>query len=154
MTILARFQKHDVEILDVFPGTSGVKLATVRALQGKPFQSWTSGGWCESDTANLPAGLLKDITPQPESQSNSPTLLDLALAQAKPQWYNGESVWIWRNGKGSAFLKAYTGEVRLHLTGYTPSIVVFLLDRNGWRASNVVQADYQAWAAKAQEALK
>lgn len=70
MTILARFQKHEVEVLDVFPGASGVKLATVRALRGKPFMSWTHGGWCESDTANLPADLLKDITLQIEPQPN------------------------------------------------------------------------------------
>ncbi len=53
--------KLTVEIVDVWTGGSGVKLATVRAFIGQPFQSWTHGGWCPSDTANFPAGLLRDV---------------------------------------------------------------------------------------------
>lgn len=60
-----------VEILDVFTGGSGVKLATVRALAGQPFQNWTHGGWCPSDTCNWPAGLLRDVIIHPEQDSGS-----------------------------------------------------------------------------------
>lgn len=166
MSILARFQNHPVEVIDVFPGSSGIKLATVRALQGKPFMSWTHGGWCESDTANLPAELLKDVSPppqpdnQPDNTLQARNLLDLALAQERPQWQNGESVWIWHDsksrngGKSGAFLKAYSGEVCLHLTGFTPALRVFWLDVHGWQVCRNVRADYQSWAAKAREALK
>lgn len=155
MTILAHYQNQQVEILDVYDNPGG-KVASLRATQGKPFvggDKWPI--WTEYTTA--PAAELSDITPD-DHKPNNPTLLDLALAAARNQWPSGESVWIWRNnGKGGAFLKAYTGEVCLHLTGYTPSLRVFWLDPangNGWQVARNVQADYQAWASKAREALK
>jgi len=76
MTILASIphkgNRMTVEILDVWTGGSGVKLATVRALTGQPFQSWTHGGWATSDTANFPAGLLRDVrkVDEPEAQES------------------------------------------------------------------------------------
>lgn len=152
MTILAQFKNQPVEILDVYDMPNG-KVASLRALQGKPFvagDKWPV--WSEWTTA--PVAELTDIHPQPETKPNNPTLLDLALAQAKPQWYSGESVWVWRNGKRGAFLKAYTGEVCLHLTGYRPSLTVFVLTAQGWQAAHNLDRAYQTWAAKAREELQ
>jgi len=74
MTILASIphkgNRMTVEITDVFTGGSGVQLAIVRALAGSPFMSWTNGGWAASDTANFPAGLLRDVRIQPDLESN------------------------------------------------------------------------------------
>jgi hypothetical protein len=61
-------EKLTVEVTDVFTGGSGVKLATVRALAGEPFQAWTNGGWCSSNTARFPADLLRDVAVSVEPQ--------------------------------------------------------------------------------------
>ena len=61
MTILARFQNHDIEILDVFEGSSGRKLASIRYLDGHEINYWTHGGWCRDDHDQIPVALLHDI---------------------------------------------------------------------------------------------
>ena len=93
MTILARFQNRHVKILDVFTTGDGRKLAIVQALEGQPFTSWTHGGWAASDTTTIRADFLQDVAAESRPAGN---LLTLALANAKSQWYAGESVWLWR----------------------------------------------------------
>lgn len=51
----------ECEVLDIFTGSSGRKVATVRALRGMPFQSYTHGGWCASNSCTIPAGLLSRV---------------------------------------------------------------------------------------------
>lgn len=152
MAILARFKDQQVEILDVYDYPEG-KVASLRAVDGKPFiggDKWP----VRTEYTTAPIGELSNITSQDDKPHN-PTLLDQALSAARNHWPNGETVWVWHNGKSSAFLKAYTGEVRLHVTGYTPSLRVFILDpTNGWHVARNVRADYQAWATKARKVVK
>ena len=158
MTILARFQNQDVEILDVYEA-NGVKMCSLRAVYGTPFvggDRWPV--WTAYTIA--PAGELSEVHQErhpgeagAQAKPARPNLLDLALAQAKPQWYTGETVWIWRNnGKGGAYLKNNGGFVSLCLTGHQPSCVIFYLLPIGWQTSKVVKADYRKWVEKLQEA--
>ena len=50
-----------VEVLSTFTTGDGRKLATVKALTGKPFTSWTHGGWAESETRNVRVDLLSNV---------------------------------------------------------------------------------------------
>lgn len=59
-----------VEVTGTFTTSNGVKMAVVRALAGRPFSAWTHGGWADSDSANFPAHLLRNVAvsvelPQP-----------------------------------------------------------------------------------------
>jgi hypothetical protein len=144
MTILARIRNQQVEILDAYEA-GGEKRACIRALEGQPFV----GGdrWpVHTEYTTAPAGELQDV------HQDAPTLLDLALAEAKSQWHAGEAVTIWRTrcGKCGAFLKNDGGRVNLHLTGRAPYVTVFILTAGGWEVSRSVKTDYLAWVAKVQ----
>lgn len=151
MTILARFQNQQVEVIDTFEA-GGIELAAVKAITGKPFvggDKWpVFTEWATVKTCELQA---LDPTPQPLTN-----LLTMALQYAsKTQWAAGEDVWIWRNnGKGGAFLKECNGWVNLFLTGYKRPLPVFWLNPSSWKweARRNVSTDYQAWAARAKVA--
>ena len=152
MTILARFQNRHVKILDVFTTGDGRKLAIVQALEGQPFTNWTHGGWAASDTTTLRADLLQDVAAESRPAGN---LLTLALANAKSQWYAGESVWLWRKNGGAAptgaFLKEEGGIVTLNLTGFAKSLRMFCIDLKAgeWQQARNLEANYHLWAAQA-----
>jgi hypothetical protein len=51
-----------VEVVEAITTGDGRRLAVVRALAGQPFTGHSfNGGPCDSDTANIPAGLLRDV---------------------------------------------------------------------------------------------
>ena len=159
MSILARYTNIEVEVLGTFTTGDGRRIATVRALRGKPFTDFTHGGPADSDSANVPVELLRDVRqdPQPDPEPSKPNLLDLALAQARPQWHSGESVWLFRSGNTGAFLKNDgNGFVNLNVTGCREYLNVFHLDPDtwSWRPCRDLEKNYKSWATKAQEALK
>ena len=152
MTILARFQNIDVEVLNSWTSSRG-KVALVQALSGQPFKSWTHGGWAESDSTTVLADTLKDVRtdPQAETKPNKPNLLTLALQHTdKKQWYAGEVVHLWKNGKRRAFLKEQHGFIHLCLTGEMASCCIFWLDPVtwSWEVSNNIESDYPNWVRK------
>lgn len=65
MAILAeiphKYSNMTVEVTDVYTTSNGVKMARIAALKGRPFCEYTSGGWCESNTARFPADLLRNV---------------------------------------------------------------------------------------------
>jgi hypothetical protein len=146
MTIIATFKPQNVkvEILDVFE-CGGIKLAAVKAIEGKPF----AGGdkWpVSTEFATVKAAEL-----QPEAVN----LLTLALAAGKnkSQWYSGESVWVFEPKRNQgAFLKECYGFVSLHLTGYSKSTPIFFLNGRNWIPARDVEKRYQAWASEASKA--
>ena len=64
-----------VEVLDVFTTGDGRKLATVRALTGQPFTSWTHGGWAESDTRRVRVDQLANVAISVELPALVPALV-------------------------------------------------------------------------------
>jgi len=50
-----------VEVLATFTTGDGRKLATVKAMTGRPFSSWTHGGWADSNTRNVRVDQLSNI---------------------------------------------------------------------------------------------
>lgn len=157
--IVARYTNLEVQVIDSFTTGDGRRIAVVKALRGKPFTDYSfNGGPSDSDTAQVPAALLKDVRIEREQDNGQPNLLELALAEAKPQWCNGESVWLVRNGNGSgAFLKnSGNGFVTLNVVGCRDYLKVFYLDPESWTwvIARDLEKHYQAWASKAQEALK
>lgn len=82
------------------------------------------------------------------------TLLDLALAQAKSQWYSGEAIWLWRHGNQGAFLKNDDCFITLNLTGYARRLIIFKLDlyASEWKVNDNLDKQYQAWAKEYQRA--
>ena len=110
---------------------------------------WDGTQWiCKCPSRERPckhivAKMLEDRpAPKPDN------ILQLALAQAKPQWSSGESVWLWRNGNEGYFLKEGQGVVRLCASGKTPSCIIFYLDVTGWEVSEVVNAKFAEWLKK------
>jgi len=153
MSILAQYQNMIVEVLDVYTDGAGVKWASVEAQDGPPFvggNKWPIRG---------KFGTVKvcELSKVSEAESTDSNLLDLALAQAKEQWYSGESVWIWRNGSKGVFLKNDgDGFVSLNVTGYREYLNFFHLDPEtwSWRPCRDLEKNYKSWVAKAQESLK
>jgi hypothetical protein len=85
------------------------------------------------------------------------TLLTLALAAAKPQWYSGESVWLVGQGKtGKAYLKNTGGWIHLYVIGYDTPLPIFVLDPalNAWVETRQARAEYSSWAARAKQAIQ
>ncbi len=56
-----RGESLTVEVLDVYDGSNGRKLASVRALSGEPFTCWTHGGWATGSLASVPVFLLREV---------------------------------------------------------------------------------------------
>jgi len=157
MSILARVQNIEVEVLSTFTTGDGRKLATVRALRGKPFTDFTHGGPADSAAAQVPVSFLRDVRQDPQAAPSKPNLLQMALAAHKPQWYNGESLWLVRNGNQGAFLKNDgNGFVTLNVTGCSEYLNFFFLDMMSgtWVPCRDLENKYQSWARKAQEAMK
>ena len=152
MTILAQFQNQNVEILDTYQA-GGVTMASVKAIEGTPFvggndrPTRTAYTTCKADEL---AGVHSD---QPQAEQTQQTnLLALALAQAKPQWHSGESIWIWRGARCGAFLKNMGDFIRLYLTDRDPGLVVFYLTLTGWQPAANLESNYQAWTLKVKAA--
>ena len=61
MTIIAVYQSFQVEVTDVFTTGDNRKLASVRAITGKPFTIFTHGGPADSATASVRADLLTNV---------------------------------------------------------------------------------------------
>jgi hypothetical protein len=143
----------EVEILDFYE-CGGVQLASVEAVSGKPFVGGNK--WA----VRTPFTIVKVsdlIIKQDEPAQPQPlNLLTMALAYAdKPQWYSGEVLYIWGDPKrGGAYLKEEGGFIRLNITHYPHSCLIFGLGLEGWFVSESVNKSYQAWATRAQEALK
>lgn len=150
MTILADIPHKGsmikVEITDTYINSRGEKMVSVKALKGEPFISWTHGGWAYYNTTEVGVNSLKDV----RQEETAPNLLAMALAQAKPQWHSGESVWIWRNNGNGAFLKEESGFVNLCLTGVNRSVPIFYLDPASWSwvQSKNVEQRYQNWVSR------
>jgi hypothetical protein len=154
MSIVARFTNEyfdePVEILDTWE-TGGVKMASVKALEGRPFvggdkfPTWTA-------YKTVKAAELSDIRQNTRPTPTGKNLLDLALKQAREQWHNGETVWLWKGKKSGAYLKNDgQGMVKLYLTDRQPGCVIFYLDRNGWELNNKVHTDYRRWLEAVQK---
>jgi hypothetical protein len=150
-TVRINGKTEPVEVLDAYDGSAGRKLASVRALAGKPFAEWTHGGWSYSDTARFPAEILQNVKTTPDKVER-PNLLSLALAKAKPQWYVGEVVHIW---KDRAFLMNDDCFVRLYVRGCFEGLTIFRLNLHDscWENAINLEQRYQEWAAKAQMAI-
>lgn len=155
MTILADLEQNgvmiQVQVLDVFEG-SGRKLATVQALQGKPFTRWTMGGPCDDDTDNVRPDRLHNvrvIEAEAPAQAARPNLLTMALEyRNRAQWYSGESVRLitGKTGQPLAWLKHESGRVYLQAAGKRGSVLIYVLHPDGWRVAQDVTRNYQAWA--------
>ena len=152
--IKTTYQNILVEVLDIYEA-GDVKYAVVCALEGKLFVEW--GKWpIKTEYATAKLEELSDITPIPETEPRQSNLLSLALTyRDKQQWSAGESVWLWKNGDRGAFLKeGREGIVKLCITDYSKSIIVFLLSHKSWRweVSRNVGANYHQWVNQVKEA--
>jgi hypothetical protein len=149
MSSIARYKKQLVEIQDQWE-SGGIQYASVKALHGEPFMGGDKWPIHTAQT-NAPVDELEPVI-DPAHPAN---LLALALQYTnKPQWYAGESIFIWGDRHRGAFLKEEGGFVRLSLINYDPSCLIFYLDREGWTVSQRVQESYKSWARKAREAVK
>lgn len=150
MTILAQYNSQNVEILDTFTDGAGATVASVKALEGQPF---TGGDKFPVHSAftTCPAAELVNVRQDPQAeQPQRPNLLALALAEARPQWHSGESVWIWKGQHSGAFLKNTGDFIRLFLSDRDPGLVVFYLTGTGWQPVADLESKYQAWVRKVQ----
>lgn len=86
-------------------------------------------------------------------------LLQMALEQAKPIWYSGESITLISNrqGRPKAYLKELSGVVYLCTVDQNgknlPGLPVFRLDVNDWITVPNIESKYTAWVARCQAAL-
>lgn len=140
----------EVEVLDIYE-CGGVQLASVEALEGKPFVGGNK--WAVQTPFTIVPTSDLIITEEPAQPALN--LLTLALAyESKRQWYSGEVLYVWGDRKrGGAFLKEEDGFVRLSITHYPHSCLVFWLGLDGWAVSESVNKSYQTWATRAQESL-
>jgi hypothetical protein len=152
MLSIARFKNVKVEIQDQYE-CGGILYATIKACEGEPFvggDKWpikTAYTICQVDEFQT-VGTAPDQV-QPDN------LLNLALQYiSKRQWYSGEVVRIWTDHTRYAFLKEEGGFVRLNVSGYQPSCLIFWLSVEGWQVSEEVNESYYKWARKAQEMIK
>lgn len=162
MTIIARYisKNVSVEILDVFDSPEG-KLASVRALDGKPFVGGDK--WRVATCfATVPAADLSPET-QPEQPAKvgctakpEANLLTLALAAARSQWPNSETVWLVGGPRKGAYLVNVGGWVNLYVVGFGKPLPIFCLDpaAGEWKESRQLRKNYPVWAAEAQQALE
>ncbi len=153
MTIVTQSQNGksisiEVEVLDTYEA-GGVKYAAVKALEGKPF---VGGDKWPVRTEFTVVEAAKLINPN----GKKPNLLEMALGQAREQWPEATTVWLWGGSKLGVFLKASEGFVTLNITRYEPSLTIWWLDlmTGEWKVARNLEAKYKAWAAKAQEAVK
>lgn len=147
MTILAHYKTEyfdePVEVLDTWDTPKG-KYASVKAITGKPFiggDKWP----VHTEYTTTPITNLLDIHQDQPAASTQKSLIDLALEQARAQWHNGQTVWIWKGNHAGAYLKNLGGQVKLCLTDRQPSCLIFILTMNGWEMNNKVQTDYRCW---------
>ncbi len=150
----------EVEVLDFYT-CGGVELASVEAVFGKPFvggDKWAvRTPFAIVKTSDLIITKDDELQPaQPAEQPQPLNLLSLALAYAdKRQWYSGEVLYIWGDHKrGGAYLKEEGGFVRLSITHYPHSCLVYWLGLDGWAVSESLDKSYQTWATRAAEVLK
>ena len=94
----AVYKNIPVDILHIYEA-GGVKRATVRAVEGKPFTKW--GKWLtKTSYATTTLDQLSGFTPDPQPEPAIPNLLSLALEyRDKQQWSAGEAVWLWRSNR-------------------------------------------------------
>lgn len=59
--IVANFQKHPVEVIDINDHYGRGKWANVEFLDGYTVSVWTHDGWAEYKTALVPVKCLKDV---------------------------------------------------------------------------------------------
>jgi hypothetical protein len=152
MASIALYKSNKVEITDVYE-SGGIQYASVKACEGEPF---VGGNKWPVRTAYTIAQV-DELEPvnddQPQTQPNN--LLALALQYApKGQWYSGEIVYIFGNKKHGAYLRECGGFVKLMLTNYPPSCLIFWLSFDGWQISGNVKESYNTWARKAAEVIK
>jgi hypothetical protein len=144
----------NVEIQDVFD-CCGIKLACIRALDGKPFVSGDKWPVATSYTT-VPASDLSDIKESTDGRPQSANLLIMALAAARPQWPNSESVWLVGNPRNGAYLKNVDGWVYLFVIGVSNGLPIFYFDPAlwKWKECRQVREDYLNWAAEAKHELE
>jgi hypothetical protein len=144
----------EVIALDFYTGGGGEQMVVVEALSGKPFV----GGLKEAIFTPFANVRTQDliIEQEPAEQPQPLNLLTLALAyESKQQWYSGEWLYIWGSHKtGGAYLQEVGGFVRLNITHYAPSVLIFALGLDGWHVSQSAEKSYRAWATRAAEVLK
>jgi hypothetical protein len=152
MSSIALFKNQKVEVTDYWE-SGGIQYASVKACEGEPF---IGGDKWPVRTAYTIAQVdeLKPVGLEPD-QAQPDNLLILALQYAnKRQWYSGEVIRLWKNGSKYAFLKEEDGFIKLNITGYQPSCLLFWLSTEGWQVSERVNESYYKWARQAQEAIK
>ena len=144
-----------VEITSTFQTSDGRKLAAVRAINGKPFTTWTHGGPSADDRATLRVDTLRDVAITPDETPQADNLFKRALELAtKRQWYAGEVVYIWGDPTRGAFLKDGGGAVNLFVTGHRKPCRIYYLALDGWQVSDKAGENYARWAAQAAEVAK
>ena len=162
MTILTELSQNGntikVEVLDAYE-VNGVKFAAVKACEGQPFvggDKWP----VKTEFATVEASELVRVPGTPPNGKRN--LLEMAITQARDQWIECQTVWLWGGPKKGAYLKAAEGEVRLNVIGYRKSLLIFWLDlgTGEWRIARDLEAGakpgskYSEWARKAREVVK
>lgn len=146
MTILAQYASKTVEVLDAWTDPAGVKQASVKALDGKPFvggDKWP----VRSEWGTVKAADLQDVHQDPQAAPAAPNLLAMALAAARQQWPSGETVWVYGR---KAFLKEQQGFVELCIVGKQASCKIFWLNPDTWSWEPVhnLNTRYSQWVEK------
>ncbi len=62
-TAILSYRNILVRVLNVYDSPRGPR-ATVEALEGAPFLSWTHGGWCYASTTRVSVALIHPPSPQ------------------------------------------------------------------------------------------
>jgi hypothetical protein len=152
MLSIARFKTIRVEVQDQYE-CGGTLYATVKACEGEPFVGGNK--WPVSTAYTIvQVDELEAIDIEPD-QIQPDSLLALALRySSKKQWYSGEVVRIWTDHTRYAYLKEEGGFVKLSISDYQPSCLIFWLSIDGWQISEQVNESYSKWSRKAQEVIK
>lgn len=115
-----------------------------------PHYGRTDTAWFPK-TAFHPMYSLLSERPAPAAPAPEPrrlTLLDLARAAAKDQWYVGEIVRIWGTPAHGAYLQNVDQDVRLYITGVKKGLSVFWInwEHNGqWHEVPDLDNRYRDW---------
>jgi hypothetical protein len=152
MSSIALYKNIRVEVTDYWE-SGGIQYASIKSCEGEPFiagNKWpVHTAYTIARVDELQPTELEPYQVQPDN------LLALALLySSKKQWYSGEIIRLWKNGSRYAFLKEEDGFIKLSITGYQPSCLIFWLSIDGWQISERVDESYFKWARQAQEAIK